>query len=118
MKKLLLILIVALLFSCDKNNEEETEDLSEPFVEITAITPPDSSIVGETEEITISIKYNIPPGELDMLGYYIIHETRSDYDIGSFYPESQILSKWMLIAIKTPACHVGYFATQIIFQLS
>lgn len=74
MKKLIFVLLIFSLFACDKTTDEIDErelDPNENWIEYFDLTPKSGSIINKPTTISATVKYNISPNELELLGFYI-----------------------------------------------
>ena len=71
MKKLIFLLSIFLLFSCDNPEDSEELDTNENYIKLTAVTPKSGSTIREPMTIQANIKYNISLNELEGMGFYI-----------------------------------------------
>lgn len=95
MKKLIFAFLVFSLFACDKTNDEIHEkelDPNENWIEYFDLTPQNGSIITKPTTISATVKYNISPNELEVLGFYI--SLWSSYGInGDWYSSPALNAK-------------------------
>jgi hypothetical protein len=85
MKKIILLILIALFYACDK-------DSSTNFIEI-EFKPTNSNKVYLNEKLTVKVTYNIANDETEMLGFRTSHVTIADNSNSNFEHTAKLLDK-------------------------